>query len=61
VVRFQIILDPAEADLLSFWAKEELRDPRDQIRFILRNELERRGFLQNETVQSTTKEKNDVE
>ena len=45
MVRFQIVLDPAEADSLARWAASELRDPRDQLRMILRSELERRGLL----------------
>ena len=39
MVRFQISLDPIEADLLSEWARAELRDPRDQIRYLLRRQL----------------------
>ena len=45
MVRFQIVLDPQEADVLSAWAESEMRDPRDQIRFVLRRELERLGML----------------
>jgi len=45
MVRLQIVLDPAEADALAMWAGSELRDPRDQIRLVLRRELERRGLL----------------
>ncbi len=43
--RFLISLEPVEAKALSKWAASEMRDPRDQIRFILRMELERRGLL----------------
>lgn len=46
MVRLQITLDPIEADVLMSWATAELRDPREQIRFILRQELTRRGLLQ---------------
>ena len=46
MVRLQIVLDPVEAEVLSQWAASELRDPRDQIRFVLRQALERRGLLQ---------------
>jgi hypothetical protein len=46
MVRLQIVLDPAEADALAAWAESELRDPRDQIRLVLRRELERRGLLE---------------
>jgi hypothetical protein len=45
MVRLQIVLDPAEAEALAMWAGSELRDPRDQIRLVLRRELERRGLL----------------
>ena len=45
MVRLQIVLDPAEAEALAMWAESELRDPRDQIRLVLRRELERRGLL----------------
>jgi len=45
MVRYQIILDPVEADILAIWAASEMRDPRDQIRFVLRQALERRGLL----------------
>jgi hypothetical protein len=46
MVRLQVVLDPAEAEALAMWAKSELRDPRDQIRLVVRRELERRGLLQ---------------
>ena len=45
MVRYQISLDPEEADSLARLAASEYRDPRDQIRVILRQELERRGLL----------------
>jgi len=45
MVRLQIALDPIEADNLARLAAKELRDPRDQLRLILRQELERRGLL----------------
>jgi hypothetical protein len=45
MVRLQIVLDPAEADALAAWAESELRDPRDQIRLVVRRELERQGLL----------------
>jgi hypothetical protein len=46
MVRLQVVLNPTEADVLAQWAASELRDPRDQIRFVLRQELEKRGLLQ---------------
>jgi len=45
MVRLQVMLDPAEADALATWAESELRDPRDQIRLVVRQELKRRGLL----------------
>ena len=45
MIRLQVVLDPSEADALMRWAKAELRDPRDQIRMTLRQELVRRDLL----------------
>lgn len=45
MTKLQVTLDQTEATLLAEWAASELRDPRDQIRLILRRELERRGLL----------------
>ena len=45
MVRLQVMLDPVEAEALATWAESELRDPRDQIRLVVRRELERRGLL----------------
>jgi len=45
MVRLQIVLDPGEAEALAMWAESELRDPRDQIRLVLRRELQRQGLL----------------
>lgn len=45
MVRLQIVLDPAEAEALATWADCELRDPRDQVRLVLRRELQRQGLL----------------
>jgi hypothetical protein len=45
MTRLQITLSQAEADALARWATSELRDPRDQILFILRRELEHRRLL----------------
>lgn len=44
MVKLQVVLDPVEADALAQWAASELRDPRDQIRMVLRQELKRRGL-----------------
>jgi hypothetical protein len=46
MVRLQVMLDPAEAEALATWAECELRDPRDQIRLVVRRELERLGLLE---------------
>ena len=46
MVRLQITLDQIEADVLMSWATSELRDPREQIRFIVRQALAQRGLLQ---------------
>ena len=43
--RLQITLSPREADALARLAGSELRDPRDQIRLMVRGELERSGLL----------------
>ena len=45
MVRLQVGLSRAEADALTRWATSELRDPRDQIRFLVRQELRKRGWL----------------
>ena len=46
MVKLRVSLSPDEADALARLAYFELRDPRDQIRFILCRELERLGLLQ---------------
>ena len=45
MVRLQITLDPREADALARWAALELREPREQIRFVVRELLLERGLL----------------
>ena len=40
-----INLEPGERRALGKLAKDELRDPKDQIRFIILKELEHRGYL----------------
>jgi len=45
VMRLQIALTSLEADGLLKLANADLRDPREQMRFILRKELERAGLL----------------
>lgn len=45
MVKLQITLEGREADALAELAARELRDPREQVRFILRRELEQHGLL----------------
>ncbi len=45
MIRLQIELSMTEAEALTRWATSELRDPRDQIRFLLQRELKRRSLL----------------
>ena len=45
MIRLQIGLSTTEAEALARWAISEMRDPRDQIRFLLQQELQRRGLL----------------
>jgi hypothetical protein len=45
MVKLQVALSMAEAEALARWATAELRDPRDQIRLLVRHELRRRGLL----------------
>lgn len=44
-MRMTVFLDEEEGKALKAVAQHELRYPRDQVRFILRSELERRGLL----------------
>ena len=48
MVRFQIVLNSEEADALNKWANSEYRDPREQVRFVLRRELIRLGWIPSE-------------
>jgi hypothetical protein len=45
MVRMQVVLNQSEARALTQLADSEIREPRDQIRYILRQELEQRGLL----------------
>lgn len=45
MIRIQISLPEEEARALAALAERELRDPREQVRHILREELERRDLL----------------
>jgi hypothetical protein len=47
-IRLMINLNSDEAEALARLAASELRDPRDQIRFVVRCELERQGLLHSE-------------
>lgn len=43
--RMTIVLSKDEAEALTAIARDELREPRDQLRLLLREELSRRGLL----------------
>lgn len=45
IVRLQIILTEPEVSAIRALAEVELRPMRDQIRFLLRQDLQRRGLL----------------
>lgn len=45
MISLKITLNQAEADALGILAASELRDVRDQIRYILRRELKRQKLL----------------
>ncbi|MBN1889461.1 MAG: hypothetical protein JW850_15815 [Thermoflexales bacterium] len=51
--RITIALEQRERAALMQLARQELRDARDQVRHILRQELERRGLLPTEGTPST--------
>ena len=57
LIRFRLVGDEARA--LCALSAEELRRPRDQIRFMLRQELERRGLLKAADAQSQAQEVSD--
>jgi len=44
-MRLVVTLDHAEGDALARMAHNDLRDPREQLRWLLREELARRGLL----------------
>lgn len=48
MIRLQVTLDEKEATALATISAEALRDPRDQIRFLLRQYLAERGILPQE-------------
>ena len=45
MVRLQVILEPEEARALAQWAASEMREPREQLRWLLCEALEQRGWL----------------
>ena len=51
MIRLFIHLNETEAETLARWAALEMRDPRDQVRFLIRQELLRRGLLPDSTLQ----------
>lgn len=44
-VRVNVPLSGTEAQVLIQMAKDDCRHPREQLRYLLRNEAERRGFV----------------
>lgn len=55
--RLKILLDQPEYSALLRLAERELRNPADQVRQLVRQELIRQGFLPNNTTQSNSQEK----
>jgi len=53
-MRLQVQLGEEEGEALTRLSEIEVRDPRDQIRVLVRGELERRGFLPSRDVRATT-------
>ena len=45
MVRFQVLLDQSEAEVLARWAACELRDPREQLRFVFRQAARLHGLM----------------
>ena len=56
MIRLFIHLNETEAETLARWAALEMRDPRDQVRFLIRQELLRRGLLPGLIHQSSSAE-----
>jgi hypothetical protein len=48
VNRLKLILDQQEFEAIYQIARKELRNPADQVRYMLRCELQKRGLLTNE-------------
>lgn len=63
MTRLVVTLSKAERQALGMLAQEEFRDPREQVRYILRQELHRRGFLslEHESEKPDESEKHDTE
>lgn len=55
--RLKILLDQPEYSALLRLAERELRNPADQVRQLVRQELIRQGFLPNNTTPSNPQEK----
>ena len=51
MIRLLIHLNEIEAETLASWAALEMRNPNDQVHFIIRQELLRRGLLPDPTPQ----------
>jgi len=59
--RLVIILNSQERSALGIIAKQELREPREQARFILREEFLRRGLLSSEAISDSMKQKGSLD
>jgi len=59
--RIMISLSGDEADALLQLARSEMRDPREQVRFIVRHDLIQRGFLKPDTSQEPKADPGDCE
>lgn len=44
-MRIQVVFTEEEGDQLANWSRAECRDPHQQVRFLVRRELERQGLL----------------
>jgi hypothetical protein len=61
MIRLHITRSSTEAEALTHWSVSELRDPRDQIRFLLQRELRSQGLLSDRDAydDQSAKEKSD--
>ena len=54
LTRISVPITTEEREALRVLAKRELRDPREQVRFLLRQEFEKRGILSNKANSDVT-------